>query len=845
MASIPNNGYAAVMAGTNVYTGSNFYGSDCPKTPIVPVDPDDLCNKLYVDTIAGGGAVVSVNAGNNISITGTVPSPIVNLQRPLTASLDVGTQDIISTTSAIDITPLAGQDCNVNVSGAGGLHTVQTSAGGTAQPIARFVNTNAATGAVTIRTNKTGRNAASNDVISSLQFNSRNFNAVDTTFAKIECVATTATAGDTDGSIDFYTNINTPNNNQLVFRLNGADNENNSFRPFDLNGNDLKTSTGAMTITTAASTGAGTLNLISKAGATAAMTGGGALQFFANAGAVSTVASSGIVSTATTGGINFTANAGGTIQNNTTGSFAVSANAAISLSSSTGIFAITNELHYGKVSTPFTDQEYRSVYQPILTATTNTFPVAEIQREGQQVIFINSAGNGANELTPVSTPNFTITAILRKVSINQTIVGGFNHIQGRAEIRCGPGINDVVLDITSGAFTYIAFPVNSTYYINVLYNSPLYPDTVAVGGLFTAVAGTTYDGGANIYPSDVANFLCVDAVTATIAPLTMSDSFGRYGVDSEVITINAQSNTYYTPASQPVFILGGKFNNIVGPSTLPANRTAVFCQNGTITPTPPFDRWNSFINADNTVNKLWVLDDRIVFGGSFNLIGGNTCPYLAFHDNTLPFPNTSLINSFTPPAPVNTGFELSSPSTCYFGCLQDPSTFEYPVYQFDLTNMGVTPTIPSNIPANTLPAPATGFLSETGVTLDFIVGHDVGTNNYCYKVQTPDFINLNGATYLQNCFIDTTTSPTPAFFHQASLASTVPTNYYLYIPITGQVSITTTLALPFVSALAPANNWKTITLASRDNFATGTVVQFGTTDQRIVILASSGASFSN
>jgi hypothetical protein len=48
MASIPSNGYAAVMAGTNVYTGSNFFGSDCPKTPIVPTDPDDLCNRAFV-----------------------------------------------------------------------------------------------------------------------------------------------------------------------------------------------------------------------------------------------------------------------------------------------------------------------------------------------------------------------------------------------------------------------------------------------------------------------------------------------------------------------------------------------------------------------------------------------------------------------------------------------------------------------------------------------------------------------------------------------------------------------------------------------------------------------------
>ena len=237
-----------------------------------------------------------------------------------------------------------------------------------------------------------------------------------------------------------------------------------------------------------------------------------------------------------------------------------------------------------------------------------------------------------------------------------------------------------------------------------------------------------------------------------------------------------------------------------------------------------------------------MLDDRVVFGGLFNIIGGNTCPYLAFADASIPFPNTSLINGFTPPSSVNAGFELSSPASCYFGCNFDGAN--YPVYTFDLTNMATTPTL-FITPATELPAVATGFSSETGATLDYIVGHNSGADNFCYKVQTPDFIDLNGATSLQNCFIDTTITPLPAFFHQASLASAVPTNYYLYFASTGSVSITTTIALPFVSALAPANNWKTITLGTRNNFATGTVVQFGTDDQRIVILASNGASFSN
>lgn len=69
MASIPNNGYAAVMAGSNVYTGSNLYGSICPQTPIAPATPPDIVNKLYVDTLVGPPSGVGLSqvltVGNN------------------------------------------------------------------------------------------------------------------------------------------------------------------------------------------------------------------------------------------------------------------------------------------------------------------------------------------------------------------------------------------------------------------------------------------------------------------------------------------------------------------------------------------------------------------------------------------------------------------------------------------------------------------------------------------------------------------------------------------------------------------------------------------------------------
>ena len=55
MASIPSNGYAEVMSGTNNYSGSNSYDGSCPRTAIAPVIGNDLCNKTYVDSVSSGG----------------------------------------------------------------------------------------------------------------------------------------------------------------------------------------------------------------------------------------------------------------------------------------------------------------------------------------------------------------------------------------------------------------------------------------------------------------------------------------------------------------------------------------------------------------------------------------------------------------------------------------------------------------------------------------------------------------------------------------------------------------------------------------------------------------------
>lgn len=135
-------------------------------------------------------------------------------------------------------------------------------------------NAGTTTGVPSVEYFKSGRITVLNDVVMSQQFNARAYNNVKTTFGKIECSITgnSALTG-IDGALDFYTCINGVNQN--VMRLNGADNENNTFRPFDLNGNALKTSQGNMTIDTTSSTGTGTLTIATKDGT--AGSGGGLL----------------------------------------------------------------------------------------------------------------------------------------------------------------------------------------------------------------------------------------------------------------------------------------------------------------------------------------------------------------------------------------------------------------------------------------------------------------------------------------------------------------------------------------------------------------------------------------
>ena len=90
MASIPSNGYAEVMAGTNNYSGSNSYDGSCPRTAIPPVIGDDLTNKTYVDAATGGGIIGTLTDKGSL-ITGDGSLPVIFDENPYQTALTTTT----------------------------------------------------------------------------------------------------------------------------------------------------------------------------------------------------------------------------------------------------------------------------------------------------------------------------------------------------------------------------------------------------------------------------------------------------------------------------------------------------------------------------------------------------------------------------------------------------------------------------------------------------------------------------------------------------------------------------------------------------------------------------------
>lgn len=191
----------------------------------------------------------------------------------------------ISADSAVSIT--AGGAGGVSITGAGGASIGMNSAmnftavgtlteqgtsitnnanavGSATAPNFAINGTSSGTGHITsVRINRPNINSASQDVLGQLGYFGNDSAGTNMEWARLQTKAENVNAGNQDGTLSVFNRVN--NVLQETFNFNGGQNENNSFRPLDMNGNAIIASTGSLSVGCGSSTTAGaTLTLATK-----------------------------------------------------------------------------------------------------------------------------------------------------------------------------------------------------------------------------------------------------------------------------------------------------------------------------------------------------------------------------------------------------------------------------------------------------------------------------------------------------------------------------------------------------------------------------------------------------
>jgi hypothetical protein len=158
---------------------------------------------------------------------------------------------------------------NTTLTADGRMTILNTTIGGLSNPqlVLRNTNTSATInqGFPNVEIYKSGRNAQTNETIGSFSFYGLDAGSQKTEFARIQAKTENVASGNEDGTISIFASVNGANSE--VFNFNGGQNENNSFRPLDLNSNALITSSGDLTLNATGSSGTGAVNISAKSGA--------------------------------------------------------------------------------------------------------------------------------------------------------------------------------------------------------------------------------------------------------------------------------------------------------------------------------------------------------------------------------------------------------------------------------------------------------------------------------------------------------------------------------------------------------------------------------------------------
>jgi hypothetical protein len=251
-------GGVATFSDNTIFT-DNWVLNDTQTTPTRTISATclpatDVVLELKADT---GGAVFEETNLTQNGVAYTAPAGTTT-----TATW----ADIIASTGSTNTLQQILDNGNTATGANANIGLTTDSVGGLTAPQLTLNNNNTSAtlnvGFPTIEMYKSGRNAQTSETLGSISVFADDGGSQKTEFARIQVKTENVASGNEDGTISFFTSVN--GTNSEVFNFNGAQNENNSFRPLDLNGNALRTNSGDMAITTASSSGTGDLTITAK-----------------------------------------------------------------------------------------------------------------------------------------------------------------------------------------------------------------------------------------------------------------------------------------------------------------------------------------------------------------------------------------------------------------------------------------------------------------------------------------------------------------------------------------------------------------------------------------------------
>ena len=135
--------------------------------------------------------------------------------------------------------------------------------GGVNSPSYTFDNNNSTAGGFpAIKINRSLGNFVAGNTIGTISMWGNDASGVSREWSRIQTKTENVTASNQDGTLSIFNSVN--GSVVETFNFNGGQNENNSFRPLDMNGNGIRSTSGDMTISTLPSTGTGFLSVQAK-----------------------------------------------------------------------------------------------------------------------------------------------------------------------------------------------------------------------------------------------------------------------------------------------------------------------------------------------------------------------------------------------------------------------------------------------------------------------------------------------------------------------------------------------------------------------------------------------------